>query len=70
MFSIILRTARSILNSVVCALHFSDNFISVFNDKTAKHFCVLAVYHLKKEQIQYLEYSLLITKIHYIAYRF
>ena len=33
MFSNILQTARSILNSLICVVHFSSNFNSVFHKK-------------------------------------
>ena len=38
MFSIILQTARRMLNSVMCTTHLSDNFNSVFNKKNRENF--------------------------------
>ena len=68
MFIILLQTALDRLNSLICTSHFSNSFDSVFNEQIEKIFCVLAVKHIyKKEQIGYLKYSLLTTKIHYIS---
>ena len=33
MFSILLQTAIGILNSLICGIHFSNNFDSVFHKK-------------------------------------
>ena len=38
MFSDFLRTARGILNSSICAVHFSNNFDSVFYKKIPENF--------------------------------
>ena len=40
---LILQTARSILNTVICTAYFSGNFNSVFSKKIEKIFCVCAV---------------------------
>ena len=66
MFSISLQTAKGILNSLICVAHFSNNFKSVFHWKGSWNSLVLQQYAKKKEQIGYLEYSLLMVKIHYI----
>ena len=38
MFSNLLQTARVILNSLVCVVHFSNNFNSVFHKKVHENF--------------------------------
>ena len=43
MFSIILQTARGILNSVICTAHFFDSFNSVINKEIEKTISVCAV---------------------------
>ena len=66
MFSTILQTARGILKSLICVIHFCNNFNnSVFHKKKfMKLIGALAVEHTEiKEQIGYLEYSLLMIEI-------
>ena len=68
-FHAVLQTANCILNSLICTAIFSNNFNSIFNKKIEKLFCICADSMLKKEeQIAYLEYSLLITKIHHMSH--
>ena len=68
MFSNLLQTARGISNSLICVVHFSNNFNGVFHKKFMKSFGAVAVHHAKKkEQIGYLEYSVLMIKIDYIS---
>ena len=68
-FHAVLQTAKGILNSLICTANFSNNFNSIFNKKIQKLFCICADSMLKKEeQIAYLEYSLLITKIHHMSH--
>ena len=63
---IILQTARGLLNSLICVVHFSNDFISVFHKKVHEtYWCSRSV--TCQEQIGYLEYSLLMIKIHYIS---
>ena len=38
MFSNLLQTARGILNSLICFVHFSNNFNSVFHEKVRQNF--------------------------------
>ena len=38
MFSNLLQTARSILNSLICVVHFSSNFNSVFHKKVLENY--------------------------------
>ena len=38
MFSNLLQTARSILNSLICVVHFSSNFNSVFHKKVHQNY--------------------------------
>ena len=38
MFSNLLQTARSILNSLICVVHFSSNFNSVFHKKVHENY--------------------------------
>ena len=69
MFSIRLQTATGMLNNLICVVHFSSSFNSVFQNKRfMKLLGTLAVYDAKKkEQTVYLEYSKLITKMHYVS---
>ena len=39
MFSNLLQTARGILNSLICVVHFSSNFNSVFHKKVHENYC-------------------------------
>ena len=66
---LILQTARSILNTVVCTAYFSDNFNRVFSKRNKETFlCLCSVVCKKREQIGYLEHCLQITKTHYISH--
>ena len=38
MFSNLLQTARGILNSLICVVHFSSNFNSVFSKKVHENY--------------------------------
>ena len=38
MFSNLLQTARDILNSLICVVHFSSNFNSVFHNKVHENY--------------------------------
>ena len=38
MFSNLLQTARGILNSLICVVHFSNNFSSVFHKKVHENY--------------------------------
>ena len=38
MFSNLLQTARGILNSLICVVHFSSNFNSVFHKKVHENY--------------------------------
>ena len=60
MFSNLLQTTRSTLNSLICVDHFSNNFNSVFHKKVHENYwCCSNITCQEKEQIGYLEYSLL-----------
>ena len=61
MFSILLEIARGILYSLICVVHFYDNFDNVFHNKIfMKLIEVPAVLRAKKkERIGCLEYSIL-----------
>ena len=61
----IFQTAAGVLNGVISTVYFSDNFSSVLNKK--KEFLVSACKE-RKQQIGYLIYSLLISRVHYISY--
>ena len=68
MFSNLLQTARGILNSLIRVVHFSNNFNSVFHKKVHENYwCCSSIAYQEKEQIEYLEYSLLMIKIDYIS---
>ena len=68
MFSNLLQTARGILNSLIRVVHFSNNFNSVFHKKVHENYwCCCSIACQEKEQIEYLEYSLLMIKIDYIS---
>ena len=44
MFSNLLQTTRSILNSLICVVHFSSNFNSVFHKKVhANYWCCSSI---------------------------
>ena len=60
---------RGILNRLICVVHFSNNFNSVFHKKRfMKLIGALAVWHAKKkQQIRYLEDSFVMKKINYIS---
>ena len=68
MFSNLLQTARGILNSLICVVHFSNNFNSVFHEKVDENYwCCSSIACQEKEQIRHLEYALLMIKIDYIS---
>ena len=67
MFSNLLQTAGGILNSLICIVHFSSNFNSVFHKKVHENYWCCSSVASKKEQIGYLEYLLLMIKIDYIS---
>ena len=70
MFSILSQTARGIVNSLIYVANFSNNFnIIVYSIKKAhkSYWCSSSIAYQEKEHIGYLEYSLLMIKIHYIS---
>ena len=50
MFSNLLQTARRILNSLICVIHFSNNFNSVFHEKVHENYwcCSSIAYQVKE----------------------
>ena len=49
MFSNLLQTARGILNSLICVVHFSSNFNSVFHKKVhGNYWCCSSIAYQEK----------------------
>ena len=72
MLSVLLQTTKGILNIVVCTAEFSGPFNSVLNKilrESVLYLCSIAC-KKQEEPIEYLEYSLLITKNHFISLNF
>ena len=83
MFSNLLQTPRGILNRLICVVHFSNNFNSVFRknfhencwccssiacqEKGTDWILRIFTFNDKNRQIGYLEYSLLMIKIDYVS---
>ena len=55
-----------VFHSLICVVHFSNDLNSVFHKKVHETYCCSSSVACQ-EQIGYLEYSLLMIKIHYIS---
>ena len=54
MFSILLQTARGILNSLICVVHFSNNFNSVFHKKGSWNLLVLLQCSMQRKKTDWI----------------
>ena len=66
MFSNLLQTARSILNSLICVVHFSSNFNSVFHKKVHENYWCCSSIACQEKGTDWI-LRILLIKINYIS---